>query len=71
MEGRSSVDMVTTNIETIKEQHPCFSHEAHFKYGRVHLPVAPKCNINCAYCERALNKDEDRPGVAMETIMER
>lgn len=60
--------MVEKNIEIIKEQHPCFSNQAHFKYGRIHLPVAPKCNIKCGYCERALNKDEDRPGVAEEII---
>jgi len=69
--------MATTNIEMIKEQHPCFSNEAHFKYGRVHLPVALKCNIQCRYCVRSINSFEDRPGVtekilsplqAMETL---
>ena len=44
--------------------HPCFNHDAHFKYARIHLPVAPKCNIQCAYCSRGLNKCEYRPGVA-------
>lgn len=34
------------------EKHPCFSPSAHFKYGRVHLPVAPECNLGCNYCER-------------------
>jgi nitrogen fixation protein NifB len=26
------------------EKHPCYSHSAHFRYGRIHLPVAPECN---------------------------
>ena len=24
-------------------RHPCFNREAHNKYGRIHLPVAPRC----------------------------
>jgi nitrogen fixation protein NifB len=55
--------MSIANIERIKEQHPCFSNEAHFKYGRVHLPVALKCNIQCGYCLRSINSFEYRPGV--------
>lgn len=34
------------------QRHPCFSEKAHALVGRVHLPVAPRCNIQCAYCER-------------------
>jgi len=60
--------MAANNIEIIKEQHPCFNNKAHFHYGRVHLPVAPKCNIQCCYCVRSLNSTEDRPGVADEII---
>ena len=44
--------------------HPCFNPEAHFRYARIHLPVAAKCNIQCNYCKRDLNKCEWRPGVA-------
>ena len=44
--------------------HPCYSESAHFKFARIHLPVAPKCNIQCMYCKRDLNKVENRPGVA-------
>ena len=44
--------------------HPCYSESAHFKIARIHLPVAPKCNIQCGYCKRDLNKVENRPGVA-------
>ncbi len=37
---------------TINRGHPCFDAEAHDRVGRVHLPVAPRCNIQCNFCER-------------------
>lgn len=43
--------------------HPCYSEKAHFNIGRIHLPVAPKCNIQCKYCKRGINKAVFRPGV--------
>lgn len=46
------------------KNHPCFSREAHHKYGRVHLPVAPRCNIQCNFCNRKFDCiNESRPGV--------
>ena len=44
--------------------HPCFNEEMHDKVGRVHVPIAPKCNIACNFCTRSLNTEEKRPGVA-------
>jgi len=44
--------------------HPCFGVKAHFKVARIHLPVAPRCNIQCNYCTRKIDKCEHRPGVA-------
>ncbi len=38
--------------QTINRGHPCFDAEAHDRVGRVHLPVAPRCNIQCNFCER-------------------
>ncbi len=50
-------------------EHPCFNEEAHFRVGRLHLPVAPSCNIRCAYCERKIGcVNEGRPGVAERII---
>lgn len=50
---------------SVIEQHPCFNRAAHKKYGRIHLPVAPKCNIQCRYCVRKFDcVNESRPGVA-------
>ncbi len=44
--------------------HPCYNEKAHFTTARIHLPVAPRCNIQCNYCLRKLDKCEHRPGVA-------
>jgi len=40
------------------EYHPCFTKN---DFGRLHLPVAPKCNIRCNYCSRGITEDH-RPG---------
>jgi len=42
----------TTQQIEIMIQHPCFNDMAHDHVGRVHLPVAPRCNIQCNFCER-------------------
>jgi nitrogen fixation protein NifB len=45
-------------------RHPCFNKETAGTCGRVHLPVAPKCNIQCNYCNRKYDcVNESRPGV--------
>lgn len=48
----------------LAKTHPCLGGEAHFKYGRIHLPVSPECNIQCKFCKRGFNKSEVRPGVS-------
>ena len=49
--------------------HPCFSKEAHKKYGRIHLPVAPRCNIQCNFCNRKYDCiNESRPGVTSNVL---
>ena len=53
----------------IPAEHPCLSVQAHFRYGRIHLPVAPRCNIRCGYCDRRYDcANESRPGVTSEVI---
>ena len=53
----------------IPADHPCLSVQAHFRYGRIHLPVAPRCNIRCGYCDRRYDcANESRPGVTSEVI---
>ena len=49
--------------------HPCFNKDAHKKYGRVHLPVAPRCNIQCNFCNRKYDcMNESRPGVTSTVL---
>ncbi|WP_071516260.1 nitrogenase cofactor biosynthesis protein NifB [Geitlerinema sp. PCC 9228] len=51
------------------EQHPCFNPKIKGKFGRVHLPVAPKCNIQCNYCNRKYDcVNESRPGVTSSIL---
>lgn len=50
------------------KNHPCFNESAHNKFGRIHLPVCPACNIQCRFCKRGFNKLEDRPGVARQLL---
>lgn len=50
-------------------KHPCFNPDVKGKYGRVHLPVAPKCNIQCGYCNRKYDcVNESRPGVTSHVL---
>ena len=53
--------------ETIYREHPCFGPHKHNK-GRIHLPVAPGCNIECRFCDRKINEVENRPGVTSTVI---
>lgn len=55
------------NNELVKT-HPCYSKDAH-KYARMHLPVAPACNIQCNYCNRKFDcSNESRPGVVSKLL---
>ncbi|MEN4070335.1 MAG: radical SAM protein, partial [Methanobacterium sp.] len=38
------------------------------KVGRIHVPIAPKCNIQCNFCTRDINKCEVRPGVTSRVM---
>ena len=54
-----------SNERLVMANHPCFSRDAHKRAGRIHLPVAPECNIQCGYCVRKFDcVNESRPGVA-------
>jgi nitrogen fixation protein NifB len=57
------------NIKRRISQHPCYSKDAQHKYGRIHLAVAPKCNIQCNYCDRKFDcVNESRPGVTSQVL---
>jgi nitrogen fixation protein NifB len=48
--------------------HPCFG-AGHQNNARIHLPVAPGCNIRCGFCERRFDcANENRPGVTSRVL---
>lgn len=48
------------------EKHPCFS--SFPCTGRIHLPLAERCNISCNFCKRSINPIEERPGVTSSIL---
>lgn len=61
----STCPMMKMKRET---DHPCFGGD-HSKAGRIHLPVAPGCNIKCGFCERKFDcANESRPGVTSKVL---
>ena len=50
-----------------RSRHPCFDAKARHSFGRIHLPVAPKCNVQCNFCDRRYDcPNESRPGVTSD-----
>lgn len=68
----SSSDQLTSLPDAIKQKvqnHPCYSEEAHHYFARMHVAVAPACNIQCHYCNRKYDcSNESRPGVVSEVL---
>ncbi|BBD08208.1 radical SAM protein [Desulfovibrio ferrophilus] len=55
--------------ERNKTMHPCFNKDVKGECGRVHLPVAPKCNVLCNFCNRKFDcVNESRPGVTSAVL---
>ncbi|MFT4080376.1 nitrogenase cofactor biosynthesis protein NifB [Rhodomicrobium lacus] len=51
------------------KNHPCYSEQAHHHFARMHVAVAPACNIQCNYCNRKYDcANESRPGVVSERL---
>ena len=51
------------------QDHPCYSEDAHHYFARMHVAVAPACNIQCHYCNRKYDcSNESRPGVVSELL---
>jgi len=66
--GAGSGDLAPEIWEKVKN-HPCYSEEAHHHYARMHVAVAPACNIQCNYCNRKYDcANESRPGVVSEKL---
>jgi len=50
-------------------KHPCFNADVKHQYGRIHLPVAPQCNVRCNFCNRKYDcLNESRPGVTSSVL---
>lgn len=55
--------------KTLVQEHPCFNKAAHHNFGRIHLAVAPACNIKCNYCTQKYDcANENRPGIASSVL---
>jgi nitrogen fixation protein NifB len=53
----------------LARNHPCYSEEAHHHFARLHVAVAPACNVQCHYCNRKYDcANESRPGVVSERL---
>ena len=62
--GAPAPDPLPKSIAERIAEHPCYSQEAHRSFARMHIPVAPGCNIQCNYCNRKFDcSNESRPGV--------
>ena len=60
---------IPEDIRKALSEHPCFCEDAHHTFARIHLPVAPRCNIQCNYCNRKFDCcNESRPGVTSEVL---
>lgn len=57
-----------SEIQLDKCVHPCFG-ASQSEYARIHLPVAPICNIQCGYCSRKYDcANDNRPGVTSKIL---
>ena len=59
----------TASVANKVAHHPCYSQSGHHRYARMHLPVAPACNLQCHYCNRKFDcSNESRPGVSSSLL---
>ncbi|GFZ34577.1 nitrogenase cofactor biosynthesis protein NifB [Clostridium zeae] len=66
LSSKEEIFIPSNNEKTLT--HPCYNQGAH-EYARMHIPVAPKCNITCNYCSRKYDcPNESRPGVTSEVL---
>ncbi len=60
---------LSDDIRDKVQNHPCYSEDAHHYFARMHVAVAPACNIQCHYCNRKYDcANESRPGVVSELL---
>lgn len=65
---KGKTSQISSIIEEKTKNHPCFN-GCNSTTARMHLPVAPKCNIQCNYCVRKFDcPNESRPGVTTNVL---
>ncbi|QOV66649.1 nitrogenase cofactor biosynthesis protein NifB [Citrobacter sp. BDA59-3] len=63
--GEPLTDFIANKVAS----HPCYSRSGHHRFARMHLPVAPACNLQCNYCNRKFDcSNESRPGVSSSLL---
>jgi nitrogen fixation protein NifB len=61
--------MSGTPTTSAMSAHPCYSFSHSLTSSRVHLPVAPRCNVQCRFCDRSFDcANESRPGVTARLL---
>jgi nitrogenase cofactor biosynthesis protein NifB len=66
---RPASSPATPSISERTASHPCFSCGACSTSARLHLPIAPLCNLSCNYCLRKYDcPNESRPGVTTAVL---
>ncbi|MBT8228371.1 MAG: nitrogenase cofactor biosynthesis protein NifB [Dactylosporangium sp.] len=61
--------MTIDNLAARVAGHPCYDPNAQGRFARMHVPVAPGCNIQCNYCNRKFDcSNESRPGVTSSLL---
>ncbi|HEY9061808.1 MAG TPA: nitrogenase cofactor biosynthesis protein NifB [Pseudobacteroides sp.] len=60
-------NFINAELEEKTKSHPCYSGGC--QSARIHLPIAPACNISCNYCNRKFDcVNESRPGVTSDVL---
>jgi nitrogen fixation protein NifB len=67
--GNQQPPELPADVASLVRDHPCYSEDAHHHFARMHVAVAPACNIQCHYCNRKYDcANESRPGVVSERL---
>jgi nitrogen fixation protein NifB len=66
MQGCSNLKL--NKYDHLVKENLSFNEETHIKNGKIHLPVSPKCNIQCKFCQRDINKSDNGSEVARSIL---
>lgn len=68
-QGDAAPPALPADVADRVASHPCYSQDAHHHFARMHVAVAPACNLQCHYCNRKFDcANESRPGVVSERL---